>query len=373
MELIDALKQMKTKFPNSIEYAAKLATEYLKRRQFSKAITELSHIVQRWPQKSYKEKVMLHLALKWTEKSSSDPISTIGSSSQSEIAQSVKELAETYQKSGHAKEANFLYQEGVKLGLFGSEWQRMIIDNNLFIQGLTAKPTWDLSELGPTGTHLKQVAANWQIIRNEGLKALFGSHVNYQEEASQLHKEGKWQQLVLYENGSKQEHGCQLAPKTCQILEKYLTDSAISCKRGQIKFSVMHSGTHVLPHTGPTNTRLRAHLGLVVPETGLVEMRVGPQTLRWSEGKVFVIDDSFEHEVWQAGEGLRLVLLVDFWHPDLSTFQRNRLPPLPAQESTQNRSTVFHIGGIVNEITQSHSAIKDKVVLPSSTKSHEKL
>ena len=135
----------------------------------------------------------------------------------------------------------------------------------------------------------------------------------------------------------------------------------------------MHSGTHVLPHTGPTNTRLRAHLGLVVPETGLVEMRVGPQTLRWSEGKVFVIDDSFEHEVWQAGEGLRLVLLVDFWHPDLSTFQRNRLPPLPAQESTQNRSTVFHIGGIVNEITQSHSAIKDKVVLPSSTKSHGKL
>lgn len=232
---------------------------------------------------------------------------------------------------------------------------------------MTAKPTWELSELGAIGRDLKQVASNWQIIRKEGLKALFGSHSNYQEEASQLHKEGKWQQLVLYENGSKQEYGCELAPKTCQLLEKYLANSAVSCKRGQIKFSVMHSGTHVLPHTGPTNTRLRAHLGLMIPENGLVELRVGPQTHRWSEGKVFVIDDSFEHEVWQAGDGLRLVLLIDFWHPDLSAFHRNRLQPLPVQESSQNRSTVFHIGGIVNEITGAHSTIKEQRILVSSS------
>ena len=27
-------------------------------------------------------------------------------------------------------------------------------------------------------------------------------------------------------------------------------------------------GTHVWPHTGPTNCRLRMHLGLVIPKTG---------------------------------------------------------------------------------------------------------
>ena len=217
--------------------------------------------------------------------------------------------------------------------------------------GLTAKPTWTLSDLGQIGTNLRKVASHWQIIRKEGLDGLFGSHQNYQEEASELHKEGKWQQLVLYENGVKQIQGCQLAPKSCQIMEKYLMTEAVLCKRGQIKFSVMHSGTHVQPHTGPTNTRLRAHLGLMVPEEGLVQLRVGEETLRWSEGKVFVIDDSFEHEVWHAGNGLRLVLLIDFWHPDLSTSVKDRLAPLPVAQDSRNRSTVFHIGGIVNEIT----------------------
>lgn len=36
----------------------------------------------------------------------------------------------------------------------------------------------------------------------------------------------------------------------------------------QIKYSVMHPGTHVWPHTGPTNCRLRMHLGLVIPKEG---------------------------------------------------------------------------------------------------------
>ena len=129
---------MKKKFPNSMEYSSNLALEYLKRRQYSKAITELSHIVERWPsQKSSKEKVLLQLALKWTEMSTTDELKTIikTCSTVSEIAQTVKELAEGYQRAGHLKEATFLYQEGATSGLFVSTWQRMIIDNDLFIQG----------------------------------------------------------------------------------------------------------------------------------------------------------------------------------------------------------------------------------------------
>ena len=44
----------------------------------------------------------------------------------------------------------------------------------------------------------------------------------------------------------------------------------------QIKYSVMHPGTHVWPHTGPTNCRLRLHLGLVIPNN--VAIRVGRET-----------------------------------------------------------------------------------------------
>ena len=34
----------------------------------------------------------------------------------------------------------------------------------------------------------------------------------------------------------------------------------------QIKYSLMKPGVHVWPHCGPTNCRIRAHLGLVIPD-----------------------------------------------------------------------------------------------------------
>ena len=46
-------------------------------------------------------------------------------------------------------------------------------------------------------------------------------------------------------------------------------------------------------------------------------MRVGNEVVRWSEGKLLVFDDSFEHEVWTAGDRTRFVLLFDVYHPDL--------------------------------------------------------
>lgn len=53
-----------------------------------------------------------------------------------------------------------------------------------------------------------------------------------------------------------------------------------------------------------------------------------PPTRSWQEGKFLIFDDSFEHEVWHEGEGLRLVLIVDFWHPDLTEQQRLSLGPI---------------------------------------------
>ena len=47
-------------------------------------------------------------------------------------------------------------------------------------------------------------------------------------------------------------------------------------------------------------------------------MRVGSETRSWEEGKCLVFDDSFEHEVWNAGQGTRIVLVLDVWHPDLT-------------------------------------------------------
>ena len=48
----------------------------------------------------------------------------------------------------------------------------------------------------------------------------------------------------------------------------------------------------------------------------------------WEEGKMIIIDDSIEHEVWHDGTTFRMILIVDFWHPDLTKSQRDRLTPI---------------------------------------------
>ena len=105
----------------------------------------------------------------------------------------------------------------------------------------------------------------------------------------------------------------------------------------QAKFSVMDAGTHVWSHTGPTNTRLRIHLGLKVPSKsevadrdGLVErseLRVADRFLSWGNGEVFVFDDSFDHEVWHNSRlnHPRIILIMDMWHPELPLNQRTSL------------------------------------------------
>ena len=48
------------------------------------------------------------------------------------------------------------------------------------------------------------------------------------------------------------------------------------------------------------------------------KMRVGDETRYPNEGECIIFDDSFNHEAWHEGEKTRIVLILDFWHPELS-------------------------------------------------------
>ena len=54
-------------------------------------------------------------------------------------------------------------------------------------------------------------------------------------------------------------------------------------------------------------------------------MEVGGVRKKWKEGKVVTIDTSFVHETKNEGEGDRYVLIVDFWHPELTEVERECL------------------------------------------------
>nr|XP_057916405.1 aspartyl/asparaginyl beta-hydroxylase-like [Doryrhamphus excisus] len=225
-------------------------------------------------------------------------------------------LGDALQRVGD-KSAYQWYQLGHERGHFASVWQRSLYN----VDGLKAQPWWTPSETGYTDL-VKSLERNWRTIRDEALAMMDRKTGMFVPEEENLREKGEWGQYTLWQQGRKAGDSCQAVPKTCSLLDRF--PEATGCKRGQIKFSVMQPGTHVWPHTGPTNCRLRMHLGLVIPKHGC-RIRCTDQTRGWEEGKVLIFDDSFEHEVWQDADTYRLIFIVDVWHPQLTAHQRQTL------------------------------------------------
>jgi aspartyl/asparaginyl beta-hydroxylase (cupin superfamily) len=85
-------------------------------------------------------------------------------------------------------------------------------------------------------------------------------------------------------------------------------------------FSRLKPGTHIVPHHGATNTRLIAHLPLIVPPD--CALRVGNDTRAVEAGRMMIFDDTLEHEAWNRSDQDRVVLIFDIWNPFLSATER---------------------------------------------------
>ena len=99
---------------------------------------------------------------------------------------------------------------------------------------------------------------------------------------------------------------------------------------GNAMFSALQPGSRIEPHTSPCNFRLRCHLALNAPSGFFI--RVGTHTVTWTTGKLLVFDDSFVHTVWheeqkgrQQETRVRVVLIFDIWHPDITTEEQTAL------------------------------------------------
>ena len=71
--------------------------------------------------------------------------------------------------------------------------------------------------------------------------------------------------------------------------------------------------------------------GLRIPEGNTkTQLRVADKYLEWQDGEMFIFDDSFDHEVWHFNnkDKPRMVLILDLWHPELSSEKRLTLPAI---------------------------------------------
>jgi len=173
--------------------------------------------------------------------------------------------------------------------------------------GLTSAPFHDVARF-PGALALER---HYPAIRAE-IEAL--AIEDFQPEAENLKERGSWDVFLFYERGRRNEEKCARCPVITQIIEG---SSTVRTTAGLLYVSKLSPGTHIKPHRGPVNLRLRCHLGVKVP-TGDCGLKVGGQSRRWREGQCLVFDDSLEHEAWNRTSEPRIVLILDFWHPDLT-------------------------------------------------------
>jgi aspartate beta-hydroxylase len=139
----------------------------------------------------------------------------------------------------------------------------------------------------------------------------------FQAEAEGLMERGSWDVFLFYERSRKNEENCVRCPTITRIIEG---SNTVRTQAGLLYVSKLSPGTHIKAHRGPTNLRLRCHLGIRIPR-GDCGLKVGGETRIWEEGRCIVFDDSLEHEAWNHTTEPRIVLIIDFWHPDLTPME----------------------------------------------------
>ncbi|MFA6232327.1 MAG: aspartyl/asparaginyl beta-hydroxylase domain-containing protein [Rhodanobacter sp.] len=132
-------------------------------------------------------------------------------------------------------------------------------------------------------------------------------------------RDAAWDAYFFYRHGVRYDDHCARCPQTTALLDA-LPLVRIRDHAPETLFSILTPGSHILPHTGVTNTRLVTHLPLIVPPDCAI--RVGGEEHVWQEGRCVTFDDTWEHEAWNRSEQTRVVLILDSWHPDLSEAER---------------------------------------------------
>ena len=176
---------------------------------------------------------------------------------------------------------------------------------------------------------LAALEAETDAIRDEFVRVLgsqdgFTPYITYPQGVPlnqwvELNNSPAWSAYHLYKMGAIVAENASKCPRTMQAIaaapqpdQPGRTPSAM--------FSLLKPHTRIPAHNGVTNVRLVTHLPLIVPEG--CGFRVGNEVREWIPGKAWVFDDTVEHEAWNESEKLRVVLIFDIWHPQLSAAER---------------------------------------------------
>ena len=134
-----------------------------------------------------------------------------------------------------------------------------------------------------------------------------------------LNRSDRWSALHVIRHGAVAAEAAQLFPKTLEALRP-LPQPDVPGRTPNAMFSALQPRTRIPAHTGVSNARLVLHLPLIVPPG--CGFRVGSQTREWKRGEAWVFDDTIEHEAWNDGDAVRIILIADLWNVFMTEAER---------------------------------------------------
>lgn len=117
-----------------------------------------------------------------------------------------------------------------------------------------------------------------------------------------------WRIFLLYAMGMKPKANRKLCPETAAMLDKIPN-------LFQAMFSILDPGKTVPAHKGGYVGMLRYHLGLIIPAVNPPSIRIKDIMYTWKEQEGILFDDTWEHEVYNESDGMRVVLMIDVLRP----------------------------------------------------------
>ncbi|KAK7505160.1 hypothetical protein BaRGS_00003730 [Batillaria attramentaria] len=303
---VEALKFLPTladKYPKNVKIPRRLGDAYASAGWTQDAKRIFQKILKDHPSDGF---AMVHLGQQYVQENEwakAVPLLKAGIGSDEEGTQQAvfyASLGFGLHRQGRNDEAQKVFRRGTDLGLFPSVYQHSISN----VRGLTGRPWWTPVQTGyqeylEVGIVAEMVTRWFDITIQRSLV----TH----------------NRMVLYKG-----HGYKVS-ETGVFLEhkRHKPHSQRISNMAKVSFNLMYPGTELWRHSGPTNYRITAILGLDVDEGA--KLQVVNKTRTMTEGKIIIFDDSFEHAAWYDGKSLRLVFIVDFWHPELSESMRRHL------------------------------------------------
>jgi beta-hydroxylase len=208
-----------------------------------------------------------------------------------------------------------------------------------------AKPYVDMQQFH----ELAPLQANWQMIRDEGLKLFDEGYIRAAAGYNDLgfnsfFKKG-WKRFYLKWYGEFLPSAQALCPQTSALLASMPNVNAAM-------FTLLPPGSRLPKHRDPFAGSLRYHLGLQTPNSQECCIVVDGEPYYWKDGEAVMFDETFIHYAHNNTDVQRLILFCDVERPLSNPLVRaiNRYIGKPFAKAAATQNLPGEKIGIFNKI-----------------------